>query len=411
MDFIRRHIADQVREGLRDRPVILLNGARQTGKSTLVKWICKGRSISYLTLDDFTVLSAAKNDPAGFISGIEGPVAIDEVQRVPELLLAIKEAVDRERTPGRFLLTGSANVMFLPRLADTLVGRMEIIPLWPFSSGEINGRREGFIDALFSERLPAYGEQPVDRLKFFDDILTGGYPEALNQRSGRRRAEWFHSYIATLLQREVRDLARIEGLSEMPRLLSLVAARSGSLVSVSELSRSLGMPQMTLKRYVSLLRAVFIIQVLPAWSGNIGKRLIKTPKIFLNDTGLLGSLSGLNTDRLKRNPDLSGTLLENYVMQELSKQQGWSRTSISLYYYRTAGGKKVDFVLQAADGRIAAIEVKAASTVWQSDLKGIQDLADNVGKRFHRGVILYLGNRTVPFAENLHAVPVRSLWT
>jgi predicted AAA+ superfamily ATPase len=409
-DFVPRNIADQINVALTDRPVVLLNGARQTGKSTLVQRICQHREIRYFTFDDITVLSAAKNDPEGFLSGIEGPVALDEVQRVPEIFPAIKAKVDRNRTPGRFLLTGSANVMSLPRLADYLVGRMEIISLHPFSAGEKAGKKEQFIDSLFSPKLPSYDDADFDRPHFFDHALMGGYPEVLQMASANRRAAWFQAYISTLLQRDVKDLSSIEGLSEMPRLLSLLAARSSHMLNMSEISRSLGIAQMTLKRYFSLLQAVFIAALLPAWSGNIGKRLIKAPKLFLNDTGLLGFLSGLTADRIRENPDLSGPLVENFVMQELSKQRGWSDIYVNLFYYRTAAGKEVDFVIESLDGALVGIEVKSASTIRPVDLKGLHDLAHGVGSRFLRGVILYLGTKTIPFAENIHALPVSSLW-
>jgi predicted AAA+ superfamily ATPase len=410
MDLIQRNLTDQITEALSDRPVVLINGARQTGKSTLVQMICKQRGYQYFTLDDFSVLSAAKSDPAGFISGIESPVAIDEVQRVPELFLAIKAAVDRDRKPGQFLLTGSANVMFLPRIADTLTGRMEIFPLRPFSKGEIIIHKESFIDLAFSNRIPSFKEETIDRKKLFDEILIGGYPEVLRLRSKSRRIGWFQSYLTTLLQREVNALSRIEGLSEMPRLLSLVASQVCSLLNMSDLARNLGISHMTFKRYITLLEAIFVIEMLPAWFGNVGKRLIKAPKVFLNDTGLLGYLLGLDTRHLIADPNKAGPLVENFVMQELNKQRGWSQTPVNLFYYRTAGGKEVDFVLETRDGRIVGLEVKSSASVQSSDFKGLHDMAETTANRFHRGILLYVGNQVVPFAKNLHAVPIGALW-
>lgn len=411
MEMIQRHITGRIIEALSDRPVVLLNGARQTGKSTLVQWICKQRNIPYFTLDDFTLLSAVKSDPAGFLAGVKGSVAIDEVQRIPELFLAIKADVDRNRRAGRFLLTGSANVMLLPKMAETLVGRMEILSLWPFSRGELSGNRENFLNLMFSEDIPNLNDVTFDRNGFFQSVLQGGYPEVLQLRSDRRRVAWFRSYISTLLQRDVKDLSQIEGLSEMPRLLSLIAAQSCSLLNMSELSRDLGISHTSMKRYMTLLQAVFIVRLLPAWFGNVGKRLIKAPKAFLNDTGLLAYLSGINADHLLREPGKTGAVVENFVMQEFQKQISWHEVPLNLFYYRTAGGREVDFILETMDGRIVGVEVKSASTVQANDFKGLRDLAETIGDRFHRGVILYVGPTTVPFAKNLYAIPIRALWS
>jgi predicted AAA+ superfamily ATPase len=390
--------------------VVLLNGARQTGKTTLVQWICRHHGILYYTLDDFATLAAAENDPEGFLAGLTGPVAIDEVQRVPRLLLAIKAKVDRDRQPGQFLLTGSANVLSLPHLADTLVGRMEVISLWPFSQGEIRQKKERFIDLLFSKKAPNYQIVDDDPSELLENMLMGGYPELRNLHSSKRKAAWFRSYVSTLLQREVKELSHIEGLSEMPRLLSLLASRSGSLVNFSDLSRNLRLSNMTLKRYLALLQAVFITHFVPAWAANIGKRLIKSPKVFLNDTGLLAHLCGITAKNLPERPNMTGVLLENFVMQELFKQREWNDISTNIYYYRTAAGKEVDFLLESAEGRIVGIEVKSTAKAQSADFKGLKDLSEGAAKRFYRGILLYTGRQTVPFAENLHAVPISALW-
>lgn len=410
MNFTERRVTPEINEALSDRPVVLLNGARQTGKSTLAEHISGREKREFFTMDDFTILSAVKSDPKGFIEGLNGPVSIDEVQRAPELLLAIKAAVDKERTPGMFLLTGSANVMSLPRIADSLAGRIEIITLRPFSAGEITGSEEQFIDRLFSTEPFVLKGKKIDRESLFETILTGGYPEVRTLRSESRRMAWFKSYITTLLQRDVQDLSKIEGLSEIPRLLSIVASRSASLLNMSETAREIGLSHMTLKRYIALLEAVFLIRMLPAWFGNIGKRLIKSPKVFLNDTGLLGYLLGINTENLLAAYDKTGPVIENFVMQELDKQKSWSRTQTNLFYYRTAGNKEIDFILETPDRRIAGIEVKAGFTVKPDAFKGLKDLEASAGERFHRGVVLYFGDKIVPFGKKLHALPINALW-
>jgi len=408
--MIPRHISAQLLEALSDSPVVLLHGARQTGKSTLVKHLATtDHPARYITLDDTSVLSAAGADPAGFVGGLEGPVALDEVQRAPGLFLAIKADVDRKRRPGRYLLTGSANVLALPKLSETLAGRMEILTLWPFSQGEIEGRRETFVDALFEGR-PAAQVQPRPPADLVERILRGGYAEACQRPSWRRRRAWFNSYVTTLLQRDVRDLANIEGLTAMPRLLSLLASRVGSLVNQAELARSLGIPQTTLKRYMALLQATFLLQLLPPWSSNLGKRLVKSPKLYLSDTGLAASLLGAGGDEGLKDLQLLGPLVENFVVMELRKQITWSRTQPTMFHFRTLTGQEVDVVLESPSGKIVGVEVKTSASVRAGDLRGMRVLAEQTGNRFAGGVVLYAGGEVVPFARNMHAIPLPALW-
>lgn len=410
--MIRRNIAAPLLEALADNPVVLLHGARQTGKSTLAQSLASDEHPArYLTLDDATVLAAASGDPAGFLAGLEGPVVLDEVQRAPGLFLAMKAVVDRDRSAGRYLLTGSANVMFLPRLSESLAGRMEILTLWPLSQGEIEGVREGFVDAVFSDSLPNKIKYREDRSGLLRRSLRGGYPVIHGRLSEARQKAWFGSYVTTILQRDVRDLANIEGLTQLPRLLSLLAARAMSLLNLSELSRTVAIPQSTLKRYMALLETTFLVRTLPAWSGNLGKRLVTAPKLVLSDTGLMCQLQGLDQARLAADTNLLGPLLENFVVMELLKQVAWSRTQARLFHFRTQAGQEVDIVLEDPTGRLVGIEVKAGGTVTAQDFKGLRALAELTGRRFRRGLVLYTGNESVPFGPRLHALPVSSLWT
>jgi predicted AAA+ superfamily ATPase len=355
-------------------------------------------------------LAAASSNPSEFISGLEGPVILDEVQRVPELFIAIKAAVDRDRRPGRFLLTGSANVLLLPTLSDSLAGRMEILQLWPLSQGEIEGTRESFVDAAFSDSLSSLHVEPCDRRDLIERALLGGFPEPLERPKQSRRNAWFGSYTTTILQRDVRDIAHVNGLTEMPRLLSLLAARAASLLNFSELSRTSGIPQTTLKRYMALLQASFLIQCLPAWSGNLGKRLVKSPKVFLTDTGLLASLLGITRESFVVSPGLTGPLLENFVAMELAKQVTWSETKPRLFHFRAHTGREVDIVLEKDGGELVGIEVKASGNVSKADFSGLLTLREGVGKRFRCGVVLYTGEETVAFEDRLLAVPTNALW-
>jgi predicted AAA+ superfamily ATPase len=411
--MLRRHITDNLVQALGDTPVVLINGARQTGKTTLVQStepLLSNRQ--YLTFDDPSILAAAKRDPSGFVSGLISPVTLDEVQHVPEIFPALKVAVDRKREPGRFLLTGSADVLLLPKLSESLAGRMEVLTLWPFSQGEIVGIRERFIDTLFSRQPSSHQgtSTALQRSHLFETIIAGGYPPLAARRQAARRKAWFQSYLMTIIQRDVRDLANIADLTAVPQLLSVVASRAGGLLNFADLSRSLSLPQTTLKRYFALLEATFLVQLLRPWSVNTGQRVIRTPKVYVNDTGLLSHLLGLTLERLEFDAGLAGAALENFVVMELRKQSSWSETQPQLYYCRTASGLEVDVVLEDSAGHLVGIEVKASSTLHGEDLRGLHTLADAARKRWVRGVVLYTGTEIIPFASNLHGIPISNLW-
>jgi predicted AAA+ superfamily ATPase len=410
---IRRHLEPELLAALRRSPAVFLSGARQTGKSTLAKAVAAGRHPArYLTLDDATTLAAARADPAGFVAGLDGPVVVDEVQREPDLFVAIKAAVDRDRRPGRFLLTGSASVTALPQLAEALVGRVEILTLRPFSQGELDGRRDAFVDALFQRRLTVPEGGPAGRGGSVEQrLLNGGFPEVATRRNATARRAWFSSYVATILQREVRELAAIEGLAALPQLLGLLAARATALLNTSELSRSAGLPNTTLKRYLALLQATFLVEPLPAWSPNLSKRLVRAPKLMFLDTGLLAHLLGVDARRLAADHVLLGPLLENFVATELAKQTSWSRVRPTLHHFRTHSGEEVDLVMEDRGGRVVGVEVKSAASVGARDFRGLRMLAEALGRKFVRGVVLYRGDHVVPFGKRLHALPVTWLWT
>ncbi len=406
-----RHAEIQLRAALADTPVVVIHGARQAGKSTLARAMCTqvgGASREYITLDDLTMLSAAA-DPASFIQSRTGPIVIDEVQRAPELFLPIKKAVDENRIPGRFLLTGSTNVMLLPQLSDALVGRVEIVPLWPLSQGEIEGRVETFIDRVFAPTLDNF-KSSSDNTPLYRRILLGGYPEALTRTDDARRAEWFASYISTVLERGVQDIAAIEGLAELPNLLALIASRASGLLNYSDLSRGLGMPLTTLKRYLAILRATFMVVTIPAWSGNRGLRLTKSPKVILGDTGIACHLEHADAARLASDGNLRGRMLENFVAMELIKQSSWSKAKPAIHHYRTTFGAEVDLVLERRGGDVVGVEVKSSASVDRSDFRGLHSLAEAAGKNFIRGIVLYNGEHTLPFGPNMYAVPISALW-
>lgn len=410
----RRNLLPRVEEALADTPAVLLLGARQTGKTTLARALGQGdvQARRYLTLDDAAVLAAARGNPAAFIGALDGPAVIDEVQFAPSLFPAIKAAIDRDRQPGRFLLTGSANVLLLPKLSESLAGRMELLNLWPFSQGELEGVAENLIDQLFEvgKGAGALTLQSGSNGDLWQRITRGGYPELQERAVARRRSAWFGSYVTTILQRDVREFANIDDPAALQRLLELLAARTGGLLNYSELSRSLSIPQSTLKRYFGLLEATFFLRRLPPWSTNLGKRLVKSPKTYLLDTGLTTSLLGIAGSGDVPHGTLRGALLENFVVMELTKQASWSETEPKLFHYRTLAGQEVDVLLEAPNRQLVGVEVKAAQAVSSSDFSGLRQLEASVGERFVRGVVLYGGDEVLAFADNLIALPVSSLW-
>lgn len=406
-----RHILPLLNEALADTPVVLLNGARQTGKSTLAQSLSAENGRHYLTLDDHITLAAAEGDPDGFIAGLNGPVTLDEVQRVPELFLAIKASVDRDRSPGRFLLTGSANVLLLPGIADSLAGRMEILSLWSLSTAEIAGAPTvNLVDWLFDGPINTLSISPCDRTQMIEKLLCGGYPEVVSRNSPRRRAAWFNSYLQAIMQRDVRDLANVEQLTEIPNLIRLLSTRSASLLNFAEISRSSGLPQTTLKRYFTLLETLFLVYRLPAWERNLGKRLVKAPKVFLPDSGLLAHLVELSPERLTIETGLPGSLVETFVLGEILKHLAFSERQLTLWHYRTHSNIEIDFILENRLGKLTGIEVKASHAVGSKDFNGLRHLKETEPQFFQRGIVLYSGREVVPFGADLFAVPLSMWW-
>lgn len=359
-----------------------------------------------MTLDNAGILSAAGADATGFIDGIEKPVVIDEAQRVPELLLSIKEDVDRHRRPGQYILTGSADILTIPKVADALAGRMELMTLWPLSTAEVNDNEGNIIDALFTSDF----ERKVKSIPGFNlyrSMAAGGFPEPFQRKNPIRRQAWFDSYISTILDRDIKRLSNIQDLTSVPRLLKLLAARISTLHNQSEISRSSGIPNSTLSRYLTLLRATSLIQELPAWSANLGKRLVKAPKLFLVDTGLACALLGFDEEGLREGGEVVGRLLENFVVLELFKHSAWTDRFVRLFHFRSQQGQEVDIVLEDNKGNVVGIEVKLSATPSPKDFYGLNVLKEKLGKKFVRGVLIYTGKEVVPFGKNLHALPIQ----
>ena len=404
-----RYTARNVEEALADTPVVFLLGARQVGKTTLVRQLID-ESWEYITFDDLAQAEVARADPVGFIRNLPPRrIALDEVQRVPETLLAIKQAVDEERTPGRFLLTGSANALLLPAVSDALVGRMEAVRLATLSECEIVGRKPAFLRELLGGEAPVAREFRVrDRLA--RRIVTGCFPEPLSRGSERRTRAWHRQYANTLIQRDLTDLARIGHLEAMGRLLRLVAFFSGKLVNLTELGGRLGLNRLTAGRYLALLEQLFLVERLPAWHANEYKRLVKTPKMHAVDTGMMCALRGITRRRLLERPADFGLLLESFVYNELRKQALWEEDPISFHHYRDKDKVEVDIVMESASGGCYAVEVKAAATLRRGDFLGLKRLQRVAGERFRMGILLYDGDHTTAFGNRLFAVPLGALW-
>lgn len=411
--MLKRHITPKLFEALDYMPIVLLRGARQTGKSTLAKLICSlEKKYHYLSFDHLPSLIAAKNDPVSFISRLEKPVILDEVQRVPELFLPIKSDVDEHRIPGRYFLTGSADPLLIPQLGDSLAGRMRLLTLWPFSQGEIEGKEESFINRVFNQSpMPTGKTLSCSKEDLLLRAINGGYPATLQMGLEKQRHEWFNDYISLVLQKDILDLSRIENLTQIPNLFTLLAARTGALLNTEELARSVKLSSVTLQRYLDLLRTLFLVHLLPAWSGNLGKRLVKSPKIYLNDTAL--QLFALNTDidRLMKDQNLVGRVIENFVILELFKQISWSNLSIQMFHYRDYKHSEVDIILEGPGGDLVAIEVKSSQAISEDDFKGLKKFQESVGDKFIQGILLYTGTTHLSWGEKLTASPITTLWT
>lgn len=412
-DLYPRRQGERIQVALADTPVVLLNGPRQCGKTTLAQQTWP--EVSYYSLDDDTLLSTVRLDPQGFIRRLDRAI-IDEVQRAPELLRAIKLAVDQDRRPGRFLLTGSANLLALPQISDSLAGRMEVITLLPLSQAELNRAPSHFIENALAQswtvagaRQLCIGDARIER------VLCGGYPEMLSRPDPARRSAWANAYLKAVLQRDLRDVADIDKLQAMPPLLNVLAQLSGQLCNFTQIGAQLGLDGKTVQKYVSLLEHIFLVKRVPSWGRNELGRLIKSAKIHFLDAGLQASLTRMTLARAVVDRTRFGPTLESWVFGELQKNlselaaDGAFLDVWHIYHYRDSNQVEVDFVLENHARQIIGIEVKASASVNSADFKGLRQLQGRTGEDFVSGLVLYDGAQALPFGPNMWAIPLSCL--
>lgn len=407
---LARSIGSSVLNALADTPVVVVNGPRQAGKTTLVRGLTYPGSVEVVTLDDATTRSAAAFDPRTFIEQTPDTLVIDEAQLEPQLFRAIKASIDLDRRPGRFLLTGSSRLLAAPDMADSLVGRVEIIELWPFAERElVDASGPSFVDIAFDapEQFPR--GTLIHRDALVQRILRGGFPEAINRQPARRGA-WFDSYIRTLTERVASDLAHLERLAEMPQLLRLCAARTGHELNVASIASELGIPARTASGYLAQLATAFMVRLIPAWSTNLSAKVVRRPKLMMTDVGMAAHLQGITAPRLQHPDAPFGSLVETFVATELLRQLSWSATRATLWHFRDRSGAEVDLILEHPDGRIIGIEVKATSSPNAGHLKGLRFLADRLGDRFAYGYLLTTAPAITRFGDKLAAAPLSVLW-
>ena len=440
--FYPRYVERRLAEALEDSPVVLIHGPRQCGKTTLAQFAYapdylrwgdaylawggqrlswgmsrQHRDYTYISFDNAVARDGAQADPMGFVADLPERVILDEVQRVPGLFEALKVEVDRRRVPGRFILTGSTNVLLMPALSESLTGRLQIVRLHPLAQYELAARSApsdsysgaGILNVLFGD---GFEVRQTERLgqRLIERIVAGGFPPARQRTTARRQANWYRDYVAALVQRDVRDMTRIRSLDVLPRLLSASASQTGRLFNLANLAVPFQISRPTIGDYITLLERLFLLERLPPWHSNRLSRLVKTPKLHVGDTGLAAALLGVDAAALVADRALLGQLLETFVFQELRRQASWQEVPMVFSHFRDKDGAEVDIVIECGSRLLAGVEVKAAATVTQADFRGLRKLANAAGERFVRGVVLYDGETSVRFGDRLHAVPIRRLW-
>ncbi|WP_378614237.1 ATP-binding protein [Nonomuraea cavernae] len=414
VDLVSRRIADHAVESLDSFRVVIINGPRQSGKTTLLRQLEACRGGTYLTLDDGALRAAAQADPGAFIADGPKPMMIDEIQRGgDDLVLAIKAAVDRSASRGQFVLAGSTRFLATPSLSESLAGRASVLDVWPFAEQELAGGSMSFLSKAFDEpeALRTPGESDFGRSDYFELIARGSYPEILTMRSERARDQWYVTYVRSIIDTDIREMAKIDEPSGLGRLLRLLAASTAQELNLVKVGSDLGIHRTTVQRYLGLLETVFLVQSLPAWSRNLTARAVRRPKLHLTDTGLAAHLLSVDAEGLAaRVAPARGPLVETFIVGELSKQATWSPFRVGLYHWRVSQGPEVDLVIERTNGRVVGVEAKATDAVGLDDFKGLVALRDSLGDGFVHGFVFYTGRRSLSFGDRLTALPLSALW-
>ncbi|NQV16520.1 ATP-binding protein [bacterium] len=402
-----RYLMENLKAALTDTPAVLIHGARQSGKTTLAKML--GNEYSYYTFDDETTLTAARLDPIGFVDRLPNRCILDEVQIVPEIFRTLKKAIDEKREPGRFILTGSANLMLLPQVSDSLAGRVEILRLHPLSQIEIESSGANAILRMFAGEI-ASKDTKIDYDDILDRVVRGGYPEPFKRVNIARNRTWYRNYTTTIIERDLQDIAKIHNIGSMPKLLKMLANQTAQLINVSEIAPAFQLSKPTLKHYTELLNRIFMVEFLQPFFRNRIKRLVKTPKVHITDTGLACSIMNISAEQLQSDPGKFGHILETFVYNELRRQASWLVEDIEFFHFRDKDGYEVDIVLEDNQGKVVGVEVKASATIRENDFVGLKRLQRLIGKQLSMGIVLYLGDRLISLGHGLYAAPISALW-
>ena len=404
-----RLLAPRLRESLADTPAVLIHGPRQSGKTTLARSVGEPRGYHYVSFDDEAIRRAAQNDPIGFVAGLPKRAILDEVQRVPEIFTSLKSVIDQGRSAGRFILTGSANVLLIPKLADSLAGRMGLLRLHPLAQCELAASRSRFLDDLLTGNFRSGLAEPLGAT-LAERIVSGGYPAALARRKPARQRAWYRDLVETQIQRDVRDVTRVHSFDALPRLLALAATHTARLINISDLASPFQLSRQTIHDYVTVLERIFLLERLAPWHNNRLSRLVKTPKLHVGDTGVACALMGIDAATLLKERERLGPLLETFVLQELRRQASWRPDPIEFFHYRDRDDFEVDIVLEFGSTAVAGVEVKAAATVVESDFRGLRKLREAAAQRFGSRVVLYDDTASMSFGDGLFALPLRRVW-
>jgi predicted AAA+ superfamily ATPase len=411
----KRRLADVATARLREEPVLVLNGPRTVGKSTLLSQLADRLGRTVIDCDDPATRSAVRADPGRFVESDES-VLIDEYQHVPELLDAIKAQLNRDLRPGRYVLAGSTRYAAIPAAAQALTGRVDIIPVLPLTQGEIDGTLERFISRLLDDdgiEMEA-GITPTSRDEYAQRSTSGGMPVALRRPPGSSRSRWFANYVDLVVDKDVMDISRVRQREMLPRLLGQLAARSGQVLNMAATGGAIGLDRSTAENYVKLLEAVFLIYRLPAWGTTLGSRIVKHPKVHLVDSGVMAWLLNLTPQKIAQAAPATlteyGHLLETFAVGEVLKQVSWSEAPVTIGYFRTESGDEVDLVLERDDGQVIAFEIKAGTRVGGEDLRGLRQLKDRLGSRLQEAVVLYTGEHAYTHDGWITVVPMDRLW-